>query len=298
MISWEKYLTETVTTYRKEFRRLSYRSQTLIRETALHDSLLEPCQIEVFDAGVEKSTVLLVAHDNNLPDMTFKIHENVENLDASEFIKSYEFIHEKGLIERDLAYRSGYHNVYMKGFMVAISRDGPQHLAISLFLYLEDMVKTEQVNVIEHTTEGLKDTISKISEEDIKDELFATARKIDGSLQEIRRLDEEIGKVRQLVGVTKEFQDWKLLISDVSRLKGEHVPREVFESKINELSTKIRAFEKIEEAYERLANQQAEVMKQQSSFMNWIKYSTILLPIAVASIAIIEILIRYFLGVL
>ena len=114
----------------------------------------------------------------------------------------------------------------------------------------------------------------------------------------IKRLDKEIDKVRQLVGVTKEIQDWKLLVSDVHRLKGEHVPREVFESRIGELSTKIEAFEKIEKAYERLADQQARVLEQQSSFLKWIKYSTILVPIAVALIPVIEILIRHFLGIL
>jgi predicted transcriptional regulator len=116
-------------------------------------------------------------------------------------------------------------------------------------------------------------------------------------MQEIKRLDNEIGKVRQLVGVTKEFQDWKLLVSDVDRLKGEHVPREVFESKLRELSTKIEAYEKIEEAYERLSTQQEKVLEQQSSFLKWIKYSTILVPIAVAVIPVIEYLLRYLLKV-
>lgn len=125
--------------------------------------------------------------------------------------------------------------------------------------------------------------------------------------KEIRRLDEEIDKVRQLVGVTKEVQDWKLLVSDVDRLKGEQVPREVFDAKVNELGTRIDSLSEIREAYDKILaqqtefmKQQAEVMKQQSSFIKWTKYATILLPIAVISVPVIEvisILIRHFLGI-
>ena len=125
--------------------------------------------------------------------------------------------------------------------------------------------------------------------------------------EEIRRLDGEINKVRQLVGVTKEIQDWKLLVSDVDRLKGEHVPREVFDAKVNELGTRIDSLSEIREAYDKVLaqqnefmKQQAEVMRQQSSFIKWIKYATILLPIAVISVPIIEIisvLIRHYLNI-
>jgi len=74
------------------------------------------------------------------------------------------------------------------------------------------------------------------------------------------------------------------------------VPKEVFESRLKELSTRIQAFEKIEIAYERLTSQQERVFEQQSSFLKWVKYSTILVPIAVACIPIIEIIIRHFIN--
>jgi len=130
-----------------------------------------------------------------------------------------------------------------------------------------------------------------------------TAKKIDGALQEIRRIDGEIGKVRQLIGVSKEYQDWKLLVSDVDRLKGEHVSKEVFKAKLDELDTRINSLAEIREAYDKILaqqntfmKQQADVMKQQSSFITWIKYATILVPIAVVSVPIIEILLHNFLG--
>jgi len=76
-----------------------------------------------------------------------------------------------------------------------------------------------------------------------------------------------------------------------------HVPREVFDAKVNELNTRINSLSDIKEAYDRVLIQQAEVMKQQSSFIAWIKYATILVPIAVVVAPIIEVLIRHFLNI-
>ena len=166
----------------------------------------------------------------------------------------------------------------------------------------------EKISSIKKIPVDLRAKVRQIKQENIRSDLMNLTDLVDrfihsysNQLKDQERLitaiKEDVDGVRQLVGVSKEYQDWKILVSDVDRLKGEHVPREVFESKINELSTKIEAFEKIEEAYERLANHQAKVLEQQSSFLKWIKYSTILVPIAVALIPVIEILIRHFLGI-
>ena len=70
------------------------------------------------------------------------------------------------------------------------------------------------------------------------------------------------------------------------------------------INTRIDALRDIKEAYDKLLSQQnafmdqqAEVMKQQTSFINWIKYATIIVPIAVVSVPIIEILLRHFIGI-
>lgn len=303
MTSWVPFLRETIEFYRKEFKRwFNPEQQKLIREKALEASLLEPCQIEVLKWKKGKGAVLLLIHDDRLPDMMFKIHKAVESLDSSEFLAKYkhkfEFFFDLQELIKDIPRVRDSLLVFMKKAIHVYGRKSlpPKELALSFLRNAQKVFKTEKIDDIGRSTDGLKKSIAKIPEKDIRDELLANAKKIDSSTQEIRRMDEEITKMRQLVGVSQEYQDWKVLVSDVHRLKGEHVPREVFESKVSELSTKIEAFEKIEKAYERLSSRQEKVLEQQSSFLNWIKYSTILVPIAVACVPIIQELIRHYLS--
>lgn len=299
-ISWKEYLTEVVTTFRKQVDKLDPESQKRIRKVFRHNLLFEPCQIEVIDLKTEGFVVFLVSHDRKLPDMTFEIHENAKSINESNFLKKYkyEMIKHWGFLPLfQFGRMLNEHWLIVMENSVSIKKEmSSQKLADYIFGDVIEELKNTQVDVIEQTTSGLKKSISKIPEKETREELLANTSKIGGALKEIKRLDEEIGKVRRLVGVTKEIQDWKLLISDVDRLKGEHIPREVFESRLEGLTTKIEAFEKIEKAYERLASQQEKVLKQQSGFLKWIKYSIILVPIAVACVPIIETLIHHFLG--
>jgi len=72
-----------------------------------------------------------------------------------------------------------------------------------------------------------------------------------------------------LVG-TKTFGEWKALLAEIDKIN----------VRIDALSNIINAYDK--------------VLNQQSSFITWIKYATILVPIAVVSVPIIELLLHYF----
>jgi type I site-specific restriction endonuclease len=308
MISWEEYLTEAVTLFRKEFEKLSPEKQDRIREKYFDNLPLKPCQIEVLEFEGEKGVVCLIAHDSRFPDMMFKTQKDVKSFEVSEFIKKYKYSHpllSDDVIEQ-LLLPDSLHIITKNTAKITLGARqdfSPQDLAEAFLSSAKEVLKTEQVDVIKRSTEGLKESIAKISEKDVRDELLVTTEKIDGALQEIRRIDEEIGKVRQLVGVSQEYQDWRLLVSDVHRLKGEHVSKEVFKAKLDELDTRINSLAEIRGAYDKILaqqntfmKQQSEVMKQQSSFITWIKYATILVPIALVSVPIIEILLRHFLG--
>ena len=160
--------------------------------------------------------------------------------------------------------------------------------------------------------------VGQIKQENIRSDLMNQADSIERFVHSYSKrlkeqemlttaIKEDVDGVRQLIGVSTEYQDWKLLVSDVYRLKGEHVPKEVFDAKVGELSSRINSLSEIREAYDKILahqtefmKQQAEVMRQQSSFIKWIKYATILLPVAVISVPIIEIigvLIRHYLNI-
>jgi len=307
-ISWEAYLTETITNFRKEFEKFSIEDQKRIMQKEFDDLPFEPCQIEVLDFGANQNIIFFLIHDKKLPDMMFKIHKEAKNIEESEFKKKYKF----AMLQFPTFDESGWKKIFPTYrffiYTKASLNFNPMMSPLELVRYFMNearrVLKDEQVDVIKRSTDGLKKSISKVPESDIRRELLASTNKIDKSLLEIRRLDEEIGKVRQLVGATKEIQDWRALISDVDRLKGEHVSREVFDAKVNELHTRIDSLTEIKEAYDKVLEQQnefmkqqAEVMKQQSSFVTWIKYATILVPIAVVLVPIIDALIRHFLGI-
>ncbi len=55
----------------------------------------------------------------------------------------------------------------------------------------------------------------------------------------VTTISEDVDGVRRLVGVSKEFQDWRLLISDVTRLKEEHISKREFDVDIKRLDEKI-----------------------------------------------------------
>ena len=85
LMPWEKFLSSTIRDFRSKFGKLESSQRTQIREKAVDDSLLEPCQIEVLDFGMRKKVIWIVIHDKLLPDMTFKIHENFKHTEDVEF---------------------------------------------------------------------------------------------------------------------------------------------------------------------------------------------------------------------
>lgn len=45
--------------------------------------------------------------------------------------------------------------------------------------------------------------------------------------------------MRRLIGVTKEFQDWRLLVSDVLTIKRDYTTQSIFQSEIARLDQRI-----------------------------------------------------------
>jgi hypothetical protein len=251
-VSWEKYVERTIAHYRKEVDNLGPELKEKIK-TALNFSLLEPCQIEVLDFHGEKSVVFLIMHNESLPDMMTKIQKDIMSTESSEFIGIHGFPAStiRGLEEGSFFLRSKSLVIDMYGQSVTLvaRNTSPEEVAEILvrdsIQKAREFARLRQVDLIEDSTIGLKKSIARIPEKDVREEILATAKKIDGALQEVKRIDEEISKVRQLVGRSKEFQDWKLLISDVDRLKGENVPRGVFESEVKRLDQKIDSLREI-----------------------------------------------------
>ena len=241
MISWEDFLTETITTFRKYFQRLSSREQEYIMKKGYYDLPFEPCQIEVLHFGEEKGVAFVLVHDESLPDKTFKIKRDVNSLGESEFVKQYHMRSFSEFKAINRALKKPATLIATKGGLTFFGGRTMRanEIARHFLSQAKSIARVLELEAIVNSTKGLKRSIAKIPEKGLREELLANAKMIDQSLREVKRLDKELTKIRQLVGVTKEIQDWRLLISDVDRLKGEHVPREVFDAKIERLDEKI-----------------------------------------------------------
>lgn len=242
-MSWEEFLTKVVMTFREGIKELGPSIQKSIRENLLDESLLEPCQIEVFDLKRTNSAIWLVVHDSDLPDMEFRIEKRDQSLDASEFSKASKFLNRFRFygdrtkwLESALR-ASDYHIIFMKHTAWYATRDSTPESLGNFLLSVSN--RTKQYNTIQSSTTEIKESIAKIPKEDIREELMANAKKIDSALSDIRRMDEEIGGVRKLIGTTKEFQDFRAFAADVEALKESHIYREVFDSEIKRIDEKI-----------------------------------------------------------
>lgn len=227
-------------------------------ESKLFDySFLPPCQVEVLDSGAE--VVWIVVHDDKVEDMTLKIHKNVRNYGESSFAKEYTLnsLPSNFLSSTPASARSLW--IFMKGTSYTGFLADVEELATHLFQRLQAAVYSEvrknQVDVIQSSTEGLKKSISSLEEGRMRKFMGDVAKTIDRAIEEIKRIDDyekklssvekDIRGVRRLVGASREFQDWRVLTTDVEGLKRTHVSKELFESETKRLDQKIDALKEI-----------------------------------------------------
>lgn len=175
---------------------------------------------------------------------------------------------------------------------------------------IRNIKREKQSKKIENTVDVLKRDVEAIPETfKFKTQILETTSRLGVEIQELhKRVDEEIGAFREIVGKSEKLQDWKMFSGDVDFLKRTHVNKETYNSEIKRLedtiNTRIDSIQNIKEAYDKVLSQQnefmgqqAKVIEHQSSFINWIKYATILVPLAVVSVPIIELVLRHFLAI-
>jgi len=260
-MDWFQYLTTVVRTFRQRFESLTPDLKKVIRERFFERTFLQPCQIEVLDSGLY-SMIFLIVHDRELMDMKFTIHRNARSSDVSEFAKRYPHISEnKQEITKLLGSKSELVFIYMDRarIAVALGRE-PAKVAESflrtLVLEARSILKSQQFDTFKTFFGHLQESISKVPQKEIRTELTETSQKLDELLKEMKHvreherklaeLEEDIGGVRQLIGVSQVYQDWRVLASDVETLKKTpRVSKEIFDSEIKRLDQRIDALREI-----------------------------------------------------
>lgn len=305
-ISWNEYLRLFVdilrNAYEIELSNIGVKPEVFeeIRSFIKLFALPKPCQIKVFEFSSINRVLWIVSFDENKPDKEFEIVEEIKEhptaflqshkeyepytfcielagkeleffppLTKDEKTPSIIFLDEKNigllffinprktLMPRDLALNFFYERRI--DVLRLIQRHGIEKTASKILRETKMLSKTKPSPALREAEKALEDALEKL-------------KKIDEYEQKLISITDELTGLRKLVG-TKTFGEWKVLLAEIDKIN----------TRIDALSNMMNAYDK--------------VLSQQSSFITWIKYATILVPVAVVSVPIIELLLRHFLGV-
>jgi len=265
---WQKFLQRVVTAYRDRMDALSEEERyTLLHllptyRLAQNLVLYEPCQIVVFTFSPSIRTSFLVLHDPSHPDCEFFSYEGISDLLL--FEKNATREHPFWLkAARSLAFFAGWHGrglsfseegalAYFEG---QEARSSPDYVMNELFGSAQDWLRESLIHLgtrrIQETTGELRQDAMSITQKEIRTRVLESTGAIEVALRQMRRLDplersvtaiqEEIKGVRTLIGATKEFQEFRVLTSEVDRLSREHVSKDVFDETVRRLDQQLEA---------------------------------------------------------
>lgn len=331
ILNWTDYIRSNIAEFRKQYEKFSEEEKSLLARQAITSNLIltEPCQVVVLDIKDHRLVILYVLHNKEYPDMNITILENLslnkfssaslseapilQTLGTGDFSAIFEDVR---MVTSSEMFSQGFSSawqprkesvffLFSRNFLTFDAHSFSDYVLRWINIKIESLRRREKIN---ETVNGIKRDAQAIPKIELKTKIVEATGTLKKEIDDLnKKLDEEIGGVRKMIGSTKEFQDFRVFTSDVTDLKKSHVPKDVFEAKIGELTARVDSLSDIRDAYDKVLaqqnefmKQQASVMSQQSDFTKWVKYATILLPIAVISVPVIEIIsvvIRHFLGV-
>lgn len=333
MQSWEDYIKSNILKFRKDYGELPDEAKKIVDESRkiVKYSLNKPCQVAFFDFVEPYPKLFVILHEPKNTDMSIMVfHKTTPNnlsSKASQYQKLLDLIGKKRtetIIERVLLgieidesnldiswYASGDYlpllDVFFLFFKELVPSTKPSYefsemMMKHMMFYINNTIKDNQKKNIEKTVDDLRRDAELIPVNvELRDKIIENTQRLDNQFiqldEQYKKLRDELLGVRKLVG-TKTFGEWKILLSEIDILKT-HTDAE-----IDNMKTRLDALAKIKETYDKVLDQQimfmkqqADVMKQQSSFINLIKYATILVPTAVLVAPLIDLLLRYLLGI-
>lgn len=260
MTSWDSYLDTFLESYRDLTKRMSIEQQRIL-QTMPSVSFSPPCQIEVLEFIPLDRTVWVLLYDKKRKDKEFTSSkdtlQDVTHL-VDNIVMKYPWLRKK----RDLLTKriqDGLQKPYDQfkrvtpqcgtiafTYNVMDSFPDPAAHATMMMLWTKSFVRNKlEREKLKNTTRTLKDQIDKVPQAEIRTELQKTVSRLDEHQTKLSKITSDILGVRKLIGATKEFQDWKLLVSDVNDLKKTHIPKELFMSEVKRLDQRIDALREI-----------------------------------------------------
>lgn len=275
MLSWQDFIKEYVMQWRLFYGRLDEESRrNTLKPHSYYYLLTEPLQVEILTFAKAPKVLLIYTRDKERKDLEVNVHleadsdvksyfskmkkENVTWFKRFEGIKTaYEMFydgHSSSLHSvRDEADDYWYH-MYRE---FSIENEDPRRIARREVTDITRQLEREtESSAIGKKAEEIKNAAEQVLDKNQRYTLLKAAEDIQTSLSKLKRLEEhdkkiaaiegEIAGVRKLIGTSKEYQDWKVLVEDVADFKKTpHVAKELFESEIKRLDQRIDGLKEI-----------------------------------------------------
>lgn len=262
MASLKEYLSTLVEAFRRDYDTLSKEEKNAVQ---LNLTFAEPCQIEFFSFEND-GQLMIVTLESNRPD-ALTIHEHVKAPFSSTITRRLADLGIPRYWIKRLEKRKGISD----GTWQSLSKDSsaysfadlqktypsPDFYAKVRFRdvkrlaqdNLRSRMRSGEYKAIEREVEIIKASMKKIEDAKLREKMLEVTGKIDKSISTIKKLEhyekrldkieQEIGGVRTMIGATKEFQDFRVLTTDLEDLKKSHIHKDVVTTEIKRLDEKI-----------------------------------------------------------
>jgi hypothetical protein len=263
----EEYLRQYLNTWQITFDTLSANEKASILSSWQKNYVyIKPIQVQVFFFKIIPKMLWIITH-NEEPSLKIQINSEpysdiatlLQNKFPEDFLEpplpaSYlDFAKEKNLHSS-----AG----YTKNFTFIVFRENKMNEdPVSAALSGVDRMRTKAVReteskLIGQKTEQIKSQAEKVQDLTQRETLLKATKDIELSLaklsvleqqaQKMNAIEGEIEGVRKLIGTSKEYQDWKILVEEVASFKKiPHVTKELFDSEIRRLDQRIDSLREI-----------------------------------------------------
>jgi hypothetical protein len=267
-MSLEEYLNTVVAKFRHYYDKLSEEEKS---EAQLNMTFAKPCQIEFFSFE-GNGQFMIVTFRSDSPD-DLKIYEHIKEDPASFVEDKISRFKEKRGLSKIILKRGKIHGGSWVGLGenasayffddIQTEHPNPEKYGEEILKTVRDQVQERlrarkriiEYGAIEEEIRAIRLDIKRIEDSGLRARMLESTKKIDEAIstvktlevheQRLSQIEQEIGGVRKMIGTTKEYQDFRVLATDVNDLKRSHVHKDVFESEIKRLDQRIDSLREI-----------------------------------------------------
>jgi hypothetical protein len=270
-LSWEKYIRHNIGRFREDFEDLRAEDKKLVRRSDdwYHWTFLPPCQVILFDVRDLSFLMFIVLHNEEHPDMKVIVvsSDTADDIRSKTIEKpSLSKLLDADAVEsliatiketRDLS-KSPYSDFTnhitgvgapdIKGIMIFSGRDlfkEESRLSERMLYWITYSILTDRKRglPIAETVDNLRKDAEAIPEGvELRNKIIEATVRLENQMKELeKKLAEEVSGVRQLVGSSRKYLDWKAFTSDLELLRTTHVPKGEFKIQIERLDERIGA---------------------------------------------------------